>query len=98
MLREREEQIRAKRDRQKREEEQKQLELELLNLQIEQQKKIREDYERKCAEEREKYRCQLIQQIREVEEARVSCRSSFTDARLKIHTKGPLKNLKLICS
>lgn len=71
MLRGRDEQIREKREREMREEEQRNAEIKLLTLQLEQQQKIREDFERRCAQQREEYRQQLLQQIQKGEDAKV---------------------------
>ncbi|KAK6624629.1 hypothetical protein RUM44_011488 [Polyplax serrata] len=70
MLRGRDEQIREKREREMREEEQRNAEIKLLTLQLEQQQKIREDFERRCAQQREEYRQQLLQQIQKGEDAK----------------------------
>ncbi|KAL0279667.1 UNVERIFIED_CONTAM: hypothetical protein PYX00_001172 [Menopon gallinae] len=70
VLRERAEQVKEKKEREKREEEVRNQEIELLNLQIEQQRKIREEYEKRCEVKRLEYRRQLIEQIKEAEEAK----------------------------
>lgn len=70
-MRGREQQIREKQEREKAEEQLRHVEEKLLSLLTQQQKKIKEDYERRCAKEREEYRNFLLKQVQDAEEARV---------------------------
>lgn len=71
VLKGREVQVREKREKEKREKQERAREIDLLNAQIEQQKRITEEYEKLCLEQKQNYAKQLFGQIKQVEQSKV---------------------------
>lgn len=64
----RENQVREKKEKEKAEQHERAREIDLLNAQIFQQKKLTEEFDRKCLEEKRQYAKQLMEQMKQVEQ------------------------------
>lgn len=70
-MRGREEQVREKKEKEKEEQQERAREIDLLNAQIVQQKKLTEEFDRKCLEHKQQYAKQLMEQMKQVEQNKV---------------------------
>ena len=68
----REAQVREKREKEKAEQQERAREIDLLNAQIEQQRKLTKEFDEKCLDQKRQYAKQLMEQMKQVEQNKVT--------------------------